>query len=147
MNSFTIVRPEHLNHHNYLFGGAMLKWVDEYAWIAAALDFTGSTLVTKAMDDIVFRHRVICGSILRFCILPVKKGLTSVTYSVEVFADEPGATEEKHIFSTTITFVNVDAAGNKTPLPDLDAYRSRTEHTPCRRPACRQRACGGQSPC
>jgi len=28
MNNFTLVRPEHLNYHGYLFGGMILKWVD-----------------------------------------------------------------------------------------------------------------------
>ena len=124
MNNYTIVRPEHLNQYGYLFGGAMLKWVDEFAWIAASLDFVGCSLVTKAMHDIEFRHRVACGAILRFSILPVRKGNSSVTYAVEVFADGPVAAEEKLIFSTSVTFVNVDAQGRKTPLPELAGYRS-----------------------
>ena len=124
MDNYTIVRPEHLNQYGYLFGGAMLKWVDEFAWIAASLDFAGCSLVTKAMHDIVFRHPVDCGAILRFSVLPIKKGNSSVTYSVEVFADGPVVTEEKLIFSTSVTFVNVDTAGRKMSLPEIAEYRS-----------------------
>ncbi len=124
MDNFTIVRTEHLNHHGYLFGGAMLKWIDEYAWLVASLDFTGCTLVTIAMDDIQFKHRVLNGSILRFNILPQRQGNTSVTYNIEVFADEPGAVGEKKVFSTTITFVRVDEDGNSQPLPQLGRLRS-----------------------
>ncbi|BCR04109.1 acyl-CoA thioesterase [Desulfuromonas versatilis] len=124
MDNFTIVRTEHLNHHGYLFGGALLKWIDEYAWLVASLDFTGCTLVTIAMDDIQFKHRVRNGSILRFSILPQRQGRTSVTYGVEVFADEPGGPEEKKVFSTTITFVRVDEEGNSQPLPKLERMRS-----------------------
>ena len=29
MESYKVVRPEHLNHYGYLFGGFLLKWVDE----------------------------------------------------------------------------------------------------------------------
>jgi len=124
MDNFTIVRTEHLNHHGYLFGGAMLRWTDEYSWLAASRDFPGSTLVTVAMDDIQFKHRVLNGSILRFHIEPLRLGTTSVVYSVEVFADEPGASEEVRVFSTQVTFVAVDAEGQKTPLPRKDHFRS-----------------------
>lgn len=125
MNNFTLVRPEHLNHHGYLFGGALLKWVDEFAWLVASRDFPTCTFVTVAMDDIVFRHRVDNGSILRFSILPEQQGRTSITYTVDVFADAPGATREEQVFSTRITFVRVDEAGRKTPLPEMPVLRSR----------------------
>ncbi|MFP4356778.1 MAG: acyl-CoA thioesterase [Phycisphaerae bacterium] len=124
MDNYTIVRPEFLNHHGSLFGGQMLKWVDEFAWLTAARDFPHCRLVTIAMDDIVFRHPAPSGSILRFHIAPANQGTTSITYSVEVFADEPGADVEKSIFSTTVTFVRIDETGNKTPLPKRDSYRS-----------------------
>ena len=32
---FRLVMPEHMNHFGDLYGGNMLKWVDEIAWIAA----------------------------------------------------------------------------------------------------------------
>jgi len=130
MNTFTIVRPEHLNHHGYLFGGQLLKWVDEFAWIVAARDFTGCTLVTRAMDKIEFRTRVMPGAILRFSILPKKIGTTSVTYKVVVFADEQGAEKERQVFSNCITFIRLDASGAKKSLPhsDTNMLRSKKEH-------------------
>ena len=130
MNTFTIVRPEHLNHHGYLFGGQLLKWVDEFAWLVAARDFTGCTLVTRAMDHIEFTTRVMPGAILRFSVLAEKVGTTSVTYKVMVFADEPGAHEERPVFSNRITFIRLDADGNKKALPKTDpaGLRSTREH-------------------
>ena len=87
MNNFTIVRPEHLNHHGYLFGGAMLKWIDDFAWLVASRDFNGCKMVTIGMDKISFRHRVLSGSILRFNIFPHTQGRTSMCYDVNVYAD------------------------------------------------------------
>ncbi len=124
METFTMVRPEHLNHHGYLFGGSMLKWVDEYAWLVAARDFPGCTLVTRAMDQIIFSKQVVNGSILRFSILPWKQGTTSVTYKVDVYADRPGGTEEEQVFSTHVTFVRIGDHGGKAPLPLRTTYRS-----------------------
>jgi len=124
MNNYTIVRQEHLNHYGFLFGGALLQWVDEFAWLVASRDFPGCPLVTVGMDRISFRHPVANGSILRFHILPCHQGTTSVRYTVDVFADAPGATKEKEVFSTTITFTHVDVDGHKKTLPRKKVLRS-----------------------
>ncbi len=117
MDNYTLVRPGHLNHHGYLFGGAMLKWVDEFAWLVATKEYRGCRLVTVAMDEIRFREPVVEGSILRFNIEQGEKGRTSLTYTVDVFADAPGAPEEKWVFATRVTFVRVDESGEKTAIP------------------------------
>ena len=116
MDTFTLVRTEHLNHNGKLFGGQLLKWVDEFAWLAAARDFCGSVLVTRAMDNSEFKYGVPNGSILRFRIEQKKVGHTSVLYSVDVYADMPGSIEETLIFTNNVTFVSIDENGQKTPL-------------------------------
>jgi acyl-CoA hydrolase len=117
MDMFTIVRPEHLNHFGNLFGGHLLLWVDQYAWLAATREFPGTRLVTKAMDEVVFTRGVLVGSMLRFAIQRQTIGNTSVTYRVDVYAQESGALEEYPVFETQITFVCVDAEGNKQTVP------------------------------
>jgi acyl-CoA hydrolase len=124
VDNYTIVRKEHQNSYGYLFGGTLLSWVDEFAWIFASLDFPGCSLVTVGMDQVSFKERVENGSILRFNILPAQRGTSSVTYAVNVYADAPGATEEKAVFSTKVTFVRIDADGRKSPLPGTTALRS-----------------------
>jgi acyl-CoA hydrolase len=121
MNNYTIVRQEHLNHYGFLFGGALLQWVDEFAWLVASRDFPGCALVTVGMDRISFRKPVANGSILRFSIRPERRGTSSVRYTVDVFADAPGASAESEVFSTTITFAHVDQDGSKQPLPQAAA--------------------------
>ena len=124
MNNYAIVRQEHLNHYGFLFGGALLQWVDEYAWLVASRDFPGCPLVTVGMDNLSFRRPVENGSILRFHIKAIGRGESSVQYSVEVYADAPGATEEVDVFSTTITFAHVNTDGQKQPLPHMETLRS-----------------------
>ncbi len=114
--TYSIVRPEHLNHHGFLFGGQLLLWVDEFAWLAAAKENPGCKLVTRAMDKIEFSERAGVGAILRFDVDQTRRGRTSMQYTVHVWSDEPGATADVKIFSTTVTFVNVDAQGNKIDL-------------------------------
>ena len=116
MENYKLVYPEHLNHNGFLFGGNLLKWIDEMSWIAAMMDFPGSKFVTIALDDVEFRKSVKEGSVLRFDIKQQKIGNTSVTYKADVYKKELDEGNETLIFSTHITFVNVDDAGNKKPI-------------------------------
>ena len=118
MESYKVVRPEHLNHYGYLFGGFLLKWVDEISWIAASRDYPGCQFVTVAMDKVEFRKSVRQGTVLRFKSRRAKAGSTSVQYTVKVYADDLATGEEQSIFSTHVTFVCLDGDGHKVKLPD-----------------------------
>ncbi len=95
----------------------MLKWVDEFAWLAASKEFRGCKLVTVAMNESRFTYQVPLGAILRFNIEFVRRGETSVTYNVAVYSDEPGKDREQQVFVNSITFVRIDDQGRKTSLP------------------------------
>lgn len=120
MENFKLVLPEHLNHYGFLFGGYLLKFVDEVAWIAASLKYPGFHFVTIGMDKVEFRKSVCEGTILRFKSTETRVGNTSVTFLVEVFRDvlldgnQPA--EEEQVFSTSVTLVRVDDQGNKKSL-------------------------------
>jgi len=117
MEQYKLVLPEHLNHYGFLFGGNMLKWVDEISWIAASLDYPGARFVTIGMDRVEFRKGVNKGAILRFNVERSHTGRTSTQYAVRVYADNIETGEEELVFTTHVTFVNVDADGRKTALP------------------------------
>lgn len=117
MENYKLVLPEHLNHYGYLFGGSLLKWVDEVAYIAATLDYPGCNFVTIAMDQVEFRQNARQGSILRFQTTRNHTGTTSVQYTVTVFRKDVDTGQESEIFFTNITFVRVNLEGRKVPLP------------------------------
>jgi len=119
MDNYNLVRPEHLNHHGSLFGGQLLSWVDECAWMAAARDFPMCRFVTRAMDSIEFKHQVKNGSILRFHSQKIRQGYSSVTYFVEVLEDDRSGVEEIPAFSTSVSFVSVDENGLKKKIPGI----------------------------
>jgi acyl-CoA hydrolase len=121
MENYKLVLPEDLNHFGYLFGGNLLKWVDEYAWIAATLDYPGCGFVTLAMDRVEFRRSVRHGTVLRFQIQRVRQGTTSVQYRVTVFDGKDRRCDAGAIFTTQVTLVRIDTAGRKTPLPGTDS--------------------------
>ena len=116
MENYKLVMREHLNHNGYLFGGNMLKWVDEYAWIAASLDYPECSFVTIAMDKVEFRRSVKEGTILRFVVDKSREGRSSVGYRVKVFCGQHGDHESGLVFTTQVTLVRVDADGHKLPL-------------------------------
>jgi len=68
------------------------------------------------MDAVEFRKGVHKGAILRFELEKSREGKTSVSYAARVFTDNIETGEEEQVFSTHVTFVNVDEAGNKQPL-------------------------------
>ena len=117
MINHKLVLPGHLNQYGYLFGGNLLKWVDEYAWIAATLDYPGVNFVTVAMDRVEFKKSIREGAILRFEILRNREGTTSVQYSALVYANNIHTGNEEMVFSTHVVFVRIDENGEKIPLP------------------------------
>ena len=116
--STLLVRPEHLNHHGYLFGGRLLEWLDEQAYIAAmSLLKPAANLVTVAIDRVVFRHSAKQGSLLRFQSLPVHTGRTSLTVYTHVVM--LGFPENCDVFSAYVTFVCLSAKERPRPIAPL----------------------------
>ena len=114
METHRLVLPADLNQYGFLFGGQLLSWIDEASWIAATLDYPGCHFVTVGLDKVEFRHSVREGTILSIQSELVKEGATSVTYGVTVRRGRCDTGEV--LFSTHVTFVNVDASGGKIPI-------------------------------
>ncbi len=116
MQTFTVVMQEHLNQRGFLFGGVMLSWVDEYAWMAAAWEHPGCDFVTVSVDKATFKHAVKNGSILRFEMKKTNTGKSSITYEVEVYARSPKEIEQLMVFSTSVVLVRLGEDGSPIPI-------------------------------
>jgi acyl-CoA hydrolase len=116
MENYKLVRPGHLNHYGYLFGGNLLQWVDEVGWIAASMDYPGCNFVTIGMDKVEFRKSVRQGALLRFDAKRSREGNSSVQYKVDVYRHDIGSGDDESIFSTNTTFVCIDSHGKKCRL-------------------------------
>lgn len=119
MDNYKLIQPAHLNHYGFLFGGNMLQWVDEYAYIAACTDFPGERFVTISMSDLVFKKSVHCGDIILVQATLAQRGTTSVQYDVTVrraTSTTANAPLGEQIFNTRIAYVCVDPSGRKKPL-------------------------------
>jgi len=111
MENYHLVRPEHLNQYGFLFGGYLLMWVDETAWLSASMDYPDCKFVTVGMDHVAFKKSVKNGGILRFSAVLSQTGNTSLIYDVKV------TDQAEEIFSTRVSLVRIDDDGKKTPLP------------------------------
>jgi acyl-CoA hydrolase len=117
METHKLVMPEHLNHFGFLFGGNLLKWIDEVSYIAVTLDYPGCNFVTVGMDKIEFRKSIRQGTILCFESKQNRIGTTSVEYIVDVTREEICSGCKELVFTTRITFVSVDENGRKKAIP------------------------------
>ena len=113
MRHHKLVLPEFMNEQGALFGGYLLKWIDEFAYVTASLDYPGNKFVTISLDNVVFRKPIKVGYILCFDIVESKIGTSSIEYKVEVYNAKAGEENKFLLFETKIVFVNVDESGGK----------------------------------
>ena len=116
MQHYKIVLPADLNDYGSLFGGMLLKWVDEIAYIRVSLDFPGQHFVTIGLDNVEFKHPIREGQILRFECAQTRVGNSSVTYSVKVYGARYNPESEMVLFENNISFVCVDSKGQKASI-------------------------------
>jgi len=116
MDHYKLVLPEYMNAQGSLFGGYLLKWLDEFAFITANVEFPDCRFVTIAMHNVEFRHPIACGQILRFSVKQARLGNTSVEYQVDVSDARSDDGGSRVLFATNITFVNVADSGEKLPI-------------------------------
>lgn len=78
------VRPEDLNANGTLFGGSLLRWIDEEATIYTILQLGNRRVVTKIISEINFVSSAIEGDIIEMGLIATKFGSTSLTMRAEV---------------------------------------------------------------
>ena len=116
MHHYKIVLPADLNDYGSLFGGTLLKWIDEIAYIRVSLDFPGQHFVTIGLDHVEFKHPIREGQILNFDCHKTRVGNTSVTYNVKVYGARYNTDSDAILFESNITFVCVNDDGSKASI-------------------------------
>ncbi len=99
-----LIKPGDLNASNTLFGGQLLKWIDEEAAIYAMSKLQSGQVVTKYISEIDFINSARQGDIVEIGLAFISVGRTSITFEAEVrniITKKPIITIEK------IVFVNV----------------------------------------
>jgi acyl-CoA hydrolase len=106
------VRPEDLNANGTLFGGSLLKWIDEEATIYAILQLGNRRVVTKIISEINFLASAIEGDLIEMGLVATKFGTSSITMRAEV---RNMVTRKLILTVDHIVFVGLDANGRPVP--------------------------------
>lgn len=106
------VRPEDLNANGTLFGGSLLKWIDEEAAIYAIIQLGNERVVTKYMSEINFLASAWQGDLVEIGLIPTRFGRTSMTLRAEA---RNMITRTSLLTIEQIVFVSLDEDG--VPVP------------------------------
>ncbi|MEH3077592.1 MAG: acyl-CoA thioesterase [Quadrisphaera sp.] len=125
------VRPEDLNANDTLFGGSVLRWVDEEAAIFAILQLGNHRVVTKFMSSVEFVASARLGDLVELGLTATRFGRTSLTMRAEV---RNIVTHEPIVTVDEIVFVNLGDDGRPAPHGFTEATHTR-DRVPQHRPA------------
>lgn len=110
MNFYTRkwIKPEDLNPNGTLFGGTLLRWIDEEAVIYAIIQLGNPHVVTKYISEINFVSSARKGDIIELGIKATDFGNTSLTMRCEV---RNKITRKTILLIEKLVFVNLDENG------------------------------------
>ncbi len=135
-----LICPAHINHYGRLFGGQLLKWIDELAGIVA-IRHCGSTVTTAAIDNLQFRAPAYTGDmiVLRGWVTCV--GRTSMEVRVDTYREALNG-QRALINEAYIDMVAIDCKGHPMEVPEIaietEAQRQEWEKAQKRRAARKQ---------
>jgi acyl-CoA thioesterase YciA len=114
-----VPQPSDANVHGDVFGGWIMAQVDIAGSIPATRRANGR-VATVAVNSFVFKEPVFVGDLLSFYADIVKTGNTSVTVSVEVYAQRMRIAEEVvKVTEATLTYVATGEDRRPRKLPVL----------------------------
>ncbi len=109
--------PADANQNGDIFGGWIMAQVD-LAGGTAAGKFARGRVATVAVKEFVFKQPVQIGDLLSFYVDLVRIGTTSITVTVEVFAERrPTDPHVVKVTEATVTYVAIDSSGRPRPVP------------------------------
>lgn len=113
-----ICLPNDTNMLGNMLGGHVMHLVDVCGAIAGMRHARGP-VVTASVDQMTFLHPVRIGELVRLKSQVNRVFRTSMEVGVKVWVENLHSGEIRHTSSAYLTFVAVDSAGNKMPLPQV----------------------------
>ena len=112
-----LICPAHINHYGRLFGGQLLKWIDELAGIVA-IRHCGATVTTAAIDNLQFQAPAYTGDMIVLQGRVTYTGRTSMEIRVDTYREEMDGTREM-INRACIDMVCINREGQPMEVPEL----------------------------
>lgn len=121
LNFRFLAEPADVNYGGKVHGGVVMKWIDQVGY-AAAVGWSGRYSVTVAVGGIRFVAPVRIGDLVTVAAKLVHTGTSSMHFSVDVRARNPGFDgqpgEERLCTHCVIVFVALDGVeGKPTAVP------------------------------
>ena len=111
--------PSDANVHGDVFGGWIMAQVD-IAGALPAVRRANGRVGTVAVNSFVFKQPVFVGDLLSFYAKIIKTGTTSITVTVEVYAERNRLQSEVvKVTEATLTYVATDDQRKPRSLPPL----------------------------
>lgn len=110
---FKTVFPDITNHHNTMFGGAVMAMMDEIAFITATR-YARKAFVTVGSEKISFIKPIPAGSFVELIGSILYIGNTSIKVMVEAYVEDMYSDYREKASSGEFTLVAVDA--NMKPI-------------------------------
>lgn len=112
-----LICPAHINHYGRLFGGQLLKWIDELAGIVA-IRHCGAIVTTAAIDNLQFQAPAYTGDMIVLQGMVTYVGRTSMEVRVDTYREALDGTREM-INRAYIDMVSIDSKGQPMEVPEL----------------------------
>lgn len=113
-----IMMPMDANNSGNVFGGAILRLIDEVGSVVA-LKHARTNVVTASVDRMDFHSPVYIGDMLRLNASINFVHRTSMEVGVRVEAENPFTGEVRHTGTSFLTYVGLDQKRKPTPVPAL----------------------------
>lgn len=116
-----IVLPGDTNAHDTMFGGLLMKHIDETAAISARRHCRGS-VVTASNDGVHFHRPIQRDDIVTLMSYVCSVGRTSMEIFVKILTENSSTDSQQSIAAISfLTFVALDRFGKPTPVPEVIA--------------------------
>ena len=112
-----LVRPSHINHYGRLFGGQLLKWIDELAGIVA-IRHSGATVTTAAIDNLRFEAPAYEGDFIVLQGSVTYVGFSSMEIRVDTYIETIDGNRQL-INRAYIDMVAINSEGKPVQVPGL----------------------------
>lgn len=120
-----LMTPDMSNFSGKVHGGTILKLLDEAAFTCASR-YCKTYVVTKSLDQVVFKNPIAVGDLITFKCNINYVGKTSMEVGVRVEGEKIKDKTEYHAISSYFTMVSVDEDGKPMAVPKL-TIESETE--------------------
>ena len=120
-----LVRPNHLNGANRLFGGILMQWIDEVAGIVAKRH-SMSNVTTASVDNLTFLHGAYQNDMVVIKGKMTWVGSTSMEVCVDTYVESPNG-ERHRINNAHFMMVALDENDKPMKVPGL-ILKTEDEH-------------------